>query len=52
MATNPRGIKRPQDGRGRGVGVTGGRGGNRNTKACPTGPGRGAGGGRGGGRNR
>ena len=49
MTTNPRGIKRPQDGRGR----AGGRGGGRNTKACPVGgPGRGQGGGRGGGRNR
>lgn len=53
MATNsrnPRGLKRPQDGRGR---PPGGRGDGRNTKPCPDGgPGHGKGGGRGGGRNR
>ena len=42
MATNPRGLPRPQ----------GGRGSNVNTKSCPTGPGYGRGGGRGGGKNR
>jgi len=43
MATNPRGLPRPQ----------GGRGSNVNTKSCPSGgPGYGRGGGRGGGKNR
>ena len=50
---NPRGIKRPRDGRGGGVGVAGGRRAGRNTEPCPsTGAGRGRGGGRGNGRNR
>lgn len=51
--TNPRGFKRPKDGRGRGIGVGGLRGG-RNTEPCETGEGSGfgTGGGRGGGRGR
>ena len=32
--TNPRGLKRPKDGRGRGIGVSGGLRGGRNTEPC------------------
>jgi hypothetical protein len=46
---NPRGILRPQDGRGGGVGMPGGRRTNRNTGPCNRG---GLGYGRGGGRAR
>ena len=50
---NPRGLLRPQDGRGGGVGMRGGRRLNRNTGGCKIGgPGYGRGGGRGGGRGR
>ena len=53
MAKNPRGVTRPQDGRGGDTGQSGGRRQGRNTKPCPDGgPGKGAGGGRGGGKNR
>lgn len=40
---NPRGLPRPQDGRGKGVGMPGGRRQGRNTEPCPTGPGLGLG---------
>ena len=51
--TNPRGFKRPHDGRGRGVGVSNGLRGGQNTEPCDAdGPGSGSGAGRGGGRNR
>ena len=50
---NPRGLKRPKDGRGGGTGLTGGRRLNRNTGGCSAGgPGHGDGGGRGRNRNR
>lgn len=49
---NPRGQKRPKDGRGRGSGMLGGRRDGRNKKPCPTGPGYGKGGGRGKGKRR
>ena len=56
---NPRGIKRPRNGSGRGGGllgfgiIGGGRGANRNTEPCPVGgPGYGLGGGLGKGKNR
>ena len=46
-------IKRPQDGRGKGKGVSGGRRSNRNTEPCKgNGPGKGLGKGRGLGRGR
>jgi hypothetical protein len=45
---NPRGIKRPRDGRGKGVGMSGGNRRGRNTGPCKSGgPGYGNGGGRG-----
>ncbi len=51
--TNPRGLKRPRDGRGMGVGVPSGRRDGRNTEPWSTdGPGQGGGEGRGGGTNR
>lgn len=50
---NPRGLKRPKDGRGKGKGVAGGKRGGRNTGGCTKGgPGGGKGGGRGGGKGR
>ena len=50
---NPRGAIRPQDGRGQGVGVTGGLRVGRNIGPCSNGgPGFSRGGGRGAGRNR
>ena len=50
---NPRGIKRPHDGRGMGVGVNEGRRMGRNTEPCPEGDvGEGKGEGRGKGENR
>jgi hypothetical protein len=50
---NPRGQNRPQDGRGGGQGMPGGRRQGKNTGACKTnGLGKGQGGGRGNGRNR
>lgn len=50
---NPRGQKRPQDGKGKGEGMPGGRRGGKNTEPCPDGGvGHGKGGGRGGGKNR
>lgn len=50
---NPRGQKRPKDGRGRGKGVPGGRRAGRNKGGCKdNGPGRGKGEGRSSGRNR
>jgi hypothetical protein len=51
-ALKPRGIPRPRDGRGGGVGIPGGRRLGRNTNPCSSGPGFGQGGGRGNGRNR
>ena len=51
---NPRGQKRPKDGRGKGEGMPGGLRGGKMDKPCPTGegPGFGQGGGRGKGKNR
>ena len=51
--TNPRGIKRPQNGGGQGVGRVGGRHQGKNTGGCGTGgSGYGNGGGKGKGKNR
>ena len=51
--TNPRGFKRPKDGRGQGVGFPGGLRDGQNTEPCETdGVGQGSGAGRGGGKNR
>lgn len=52
--TNPRGKKRPQDGRGKGKGMSGGLRGGKMDKDCPTkeGPGYGKGKGQGKGKNR
>ena len=51
--TNPRGLPRFKDGRGKGRGISGGRRLNKNTEECPDGgPGYGQGEGRGQGRNR
>lgn len=50
---NPRGLKRPRDGRGRGVGIQGGRRAGRNKSGCSKGgPGHGRGCGKGNGQNR
>lgn len=50
---NPRGERRPHDGRGGGVGISGGRGEGRNTEPCSdNGPGFSRGEGQGKGRNR
>ena len=51
---NPRGEKRPKDGRGKGKGMSGGQKGGKMDKPCPTdeGPGYGQGGGKGKGKNR
>lgn len=52
-SVNPRGIKRPMDGSGKGEGRPGGKRGGKNTKPCPVGgPGEGKGGGRGKGQHR
>ena len=50
--TNPRGEKRPRDGRGGGVGMEGGLRGGMNTEPCETGEGTGFGTGSGKGRGR
>lgn len=51
--TNPRGLKRPRNGRGGGKGVAGGRRKGKNTKPCKAGGvGKGRGAGRGSGKNR
>jgi len=53
MSKNPRGQTRPRDGRGKGVGMPGGRRMGRNRRPCPVGgPGYGRGKGRDKGRNR
>ena len=53
-AINPRGEKRPQDGRGKGKGMPNGRRSGKNVDSCPTdeGPGKGEGEGQGEGKNR
>jgi len=51
--TNPRGLRRPKDGRGKGIGMFRGLRGGRNTEVCNAdGPGFGQGGGRGKGQGR
>ena len=54
QGTTPRGdiMTRTQDGRGKGPGIPGGRGQNRNQKPCKSGPGKSQGGGKGKGKNR